>query len=104
MLGARRAALAAAARLARQARCFSVVSRSVYPSQEGPAVFCSKQNELQFSRSFAAAAEPAPVPAVGKGYVKTVSCIAQLSMNLIFFLYCRKGIYALIEDTAPFKR
>ncbi|EIE19260.1 hypothetical protein COCSUDRAFT_48882 [Coccomyxa subellipsoidea C-169] len=72
MLGARRAALAAAARLARQARCFSAVSRSVYPSQEGPAVFCSKQNELQFSRSFAAAAEPAPVPAVGKGYVKTV--------------------------------
>ncbi|CAL8468209.1 g7748 [Coccomyxa elongata] len=72
MLGARRAALAAAARLARQARCISAVSRSVYPSQEAPAVFCAKQNELQFTRSFAAAAEPAPVPSVGKGYVKTV--------------------------------
>ncbi|BDA43808.1 ATP synthase subunit beta, mitochondrial [Coccomyxa sp. Obi] len=72
MLGARRAALAAAARLARQARCISAVSRSVYPSQEAPAVFSAKQNELQFTRSFAAAAEPAPVPSVGKGYVKTV--------------------------------
>ena len=77
--------MAAAARLARQARCFSAVSRSVYPSQEAPAVFCAKQNELQFTRSFAAAAEPAPVPSVGKGYVKTVSCIVQRCMDLIFF-------------------
>lgn len=72
MLGARRAALAAAARLARQARCFSAVSRTVYPQQDAPAVQFSKQGELSFSRSFAAAAEPAPAPTASKGSVKTV--------------------------------
>ncbi len=66
MLGARRAALAAAARR------FSAVSRTVYPQQYAPAVQFSKQGELSFSRSFAAAAEPAPAPTASKGAVKTV--------------------------------
>lgn len=101
MLGARRAALAAAARLARQARCNSAVSRSVYPTQEAPAVFSAKQNELQFARSFAAAAEPAPVPSAGKGTVKTVCCIAWLRMDPIFFQHDSEKIYALIAYAAP---
>ncbi len=76
MLGARRAALAAAARLARQSRCFSAISRTVYPQQDAPAVPFSKQSELPFSRTFAAAAEPAPEEPAPKGAsagsVKTV--------------------------------
>ena len=71
MIGARRAALAAVARLARQSRCFSAL-RAVYPSESAPAVPFTKQGELSFSRSFAAAAEPAPEPATSKGTVKTV--------------------------------
>ncbi|CAL5221886.1 g4150 [Coccomyxa viridis] len=76
MLGARRAALAAAARLVRQARSFSALSRTVYPQQDAPAVHFSRHSELSFSRTFAAAAEPAPdepAPAsASKGSVKTV--------------------------------
>lgn len=72
MLGSRRAVLAAAARLARQGRCFSAVSRTVYPQQDAPAVFAPKQTELFFARGFAAAAEPAPAPSAAKGSVKTV--------------------------------
>lgn len=73
MLGARRAALASLARLARQARTFSAVTRAVSLQQETPAVCAAKQADWLVCRSFAAAAEPAPAPAAASnGYVKTV--------------------------------
>ena len=82
MLGARRAALAAAARLARQARTFTALSRSVHAQQEAPAVYAIKQYDLQLTRSFAAAAEPAPAPSTANGYVKTVCIGHALPSNM----------------------
>ncbi|KAK9826778.1 hypothetical protein WJX81_008151 [Elliptochloris bilobata] len=73
MLGARRAAAAAALRLARSGRqCFSAATWAVAPAGEVLGATAAKAGSLQCLRSFAAAAEPAPAPAVNVGTVKTV--------------------------------
>ena len=86
MLGARRAAAAAALRLARSGRqCFGGARQwAGAPTGEALAATAAKASGLQCLRSFAAAAEPAPAPAasVGTGTVKTVSarCFAGCGM------------------------
>ena len=72
---ARRAAAAAALRLVRSGQqCFSAASWTVAPAGEALGASAAKASSLQCLRSFAAAAEPAPAPAVGRdvGTVKTV--------------------------------
>ena len=87
MLGARRAAAAAALRLARSGRqCFSGATQwAGAPAGEALAANAARAGSLQCLRSFAAAAEPAPAPAadVGTGTVKTVSagCFADCGMG-----------------------
>ena len=86
MLG-RRAALAAALRLARSGRqCFGGATQwAAAPTGEALAATAAKASGLQCLRSFAAAAEPAPAPAasVGTGTVKTVSagCYADVEWD-----------------------
>ena len=76
-----------AARLARQSRCLVAATRSnprsvlpaASPAQD--AVLGVVKLSLVPSRSFAAAAEPAPAPSASKGYIQTVLTSLQGAQN-----------------------
>lgn len=85
---ARRAAAAAALRLVRSGQqCFSAASWTVAPAGEALGASAAKASSLQCLRSFAAAAEPAPAPAVGRdvGTVKTVRLCRGMARGELLF-------------------